>query len=458
MQRNFQTINLKEKRVSVHYFILDEQCIYSAYSTRKAIKYLKCISCNCKGKLSIDIFERTNANVDHNHQNHQHQADYEIAFEKLRQTVRESQQPVRDLHKQALRHLSEQASGFLAWKNCRQTLERIRYEEMPRCRSLVQLEELLEDDEGIVFKSFGFLRQTRFYQASVEGNLVFANLELIRELPERLEICLDGTFNVIPFHSRQLLVMMCELRGKPRPVVYVVMNSQRTVAYKSVLQFIKDGILSFDGTERSPVSAITDFEQSIRRALIQVWPQINRAGCNFHFCQSIRRKALSMDRISKYMTGVNIRHRVVKYFMRISFLPLDRIDAGYAAILDFINANNLNNIFERFIDYFHNTWLVRYPREDWCVSERNRRTNNNLEGYNNTIKHSIPINPSLWVFLDRLLDLAYEASSSYYSDVMRNAPPPKDHSKITVPLRIALRRLRAGAINELEFLDSLVFL
>lgn len=67
-------------------------------------------------------------------------------------------------------------------------------------------------------------------------------------------------------------------------------------------------------------------------------------------------------------------------FTRLSMLLLERITAGFDALLDYINANDLRNDFDDFIDYFRfRTWFRRYLKEHWCVNDRDRRTNNHIE-------------------------------------------------------------------------------
>ena len=67
-------------------------------------------------------------------------------------------------------------------------------------------------------------------------------------------------------------------------------------------------------------------------------------------------------------------------------------------------------------------------------------------------------NPSPWEFIQGLRDLMISASALQCEIGKRrrtNAPPPKDLSKLTVLLRLALQRLNADEIDELGFLDAL---
>lgn len=456
-QSNFRAISLIEKRVSTHFHVFDDQCLYNCYSKRGATLYLKCIDedCQCNGKIVNNIFTRTN-NALHNHDyDHETVANYEDAYAKLRQAIKIDRRPIRVLHNEALRGLSLEASGMLSWNHCRRTLERVRHDMMPPCRSMVDLEKILEDDNTIGYSMYGRIRQSRFYQGSVDGQLVFANLELLGELPANFDIYIDATFGVTPFHARQLLVILCDLRGRPRPIIYAIMNGQATENYSVIFEFIRDGIISFDGLLRTPNCATTDFEQAIRLALDKVWPNIRKVGCYFHFAQAIRRNARSIKSLSASLIGDTIQHKVLIMFIRLGLLPLERVDAGFNAVLHFISSNKLEDDFQDFADYFRRTWFGRYPKEDWCVSDREKRTNNHLEGYNHRIKQTIPSNPSAWKFLDSLIDLGYDASSNYSADVLNNATPPVDRSLLSLPLGVALKELQDGTIDEIRFLEKL---
>ena len=164
---------------------------------------------------------------------------------------------------------------------------------MPPCKTLDDMISLLEDNQEIS-KHFGTIRNGDFYQGAVDDNLVFANRELIGQLGGSLSLYIDGTFKVVPFKACQLLIILAELQNKPRPICYVFMTGRKDMDYRAVLEFIRDGVLSFDGVERIPSSVLTDFEKGLRNAVLAVWPSISLNGCNFHFAQAIRRKASKM--------------------------------------------------------------------------------------------------------------------------------------------------------------------
>jgi hypothetical protein len=296
------------------------------------------------------------------------------------------------------------------------------------------------------------LRNKDFYQGSVGGQVIFANLELTDELPSRFSVYIDGTFGVTPYDSRQLLVILAELEYKPRPIVFALMTEKSAEKYQIIFQFIQDAIF---GPHRGPNSLMSDFESAIISAIKKVWPGVPEKGCNFHFGKAVRKNAKQISELSVNLTSDTIHEHVLSMFIRLSFLPVNNIKTGYDSLLKYVHENNIYGAFKKFIAYFHSTWMVRFPPELWSVGEEHRRTNNNLEGFNNKIKHHIPNKPSGWVFLDGLLALCYDASSSFFADRLKNAPPPRDQSYITETLNGNLLALAFGEINEMEFLKNM---
>lgn len=189
-----------------HYYFCDEKCLYSTNRVRNNMLYLNCVekSCRCKAKIKGDNIERTN-DINHNHSDHKDKADFERVFFKLKKEVAESSETIRSLHKKALRELGPVSGGMLCWKNVRYTLQRIRSQKMPPCKNLQALDDLLNSNDS-VYKSYGILCETEFYQGSTSKQMIFANLVLIKQLPRNFEIYLDATYSVVPFEAQQLMV------------------------------------------------------------------------------------------------------------------------------------------------------------------------------------------------------------------------------------------------------------
>jgi hypothetical protein len=441
-------------------FCKDDGSLYKKDKTRGRVEYLKCISkgCKCRAKYTDGVkFERTNK-VRHNHKNYRARAEYEIAYSEMKEMILTDKRPIRQIYNSIVRKLSPKSCARLTWKGKRRQLQRVRHSQMPPCPDLQTMINLLEFDD-VVYEQFGKMQGVEFYQGTINNDLViFANMQLVSELDQEFDMYCDGTFNVTPFRTHQLLIVMAELQGKPRPISYVIMTGRKRSAYEAVFTHLKESVFCFDNKQRGPKSVTTDFEIGLRRALTTIFPNISIYGCNFHQSQALRRKALSLKGLAVNVRNKNQKHhRILKMFMRLSLLPIERIDIGYESLKEFINSSQqLARDFAPFMKYFDTTWMHRFPKEEWCVSDRARRTNNNIEGYNMFVKQSIRRNPGPWDFLDSLLNLAYDASINLFSDQnLNNRQPQKDRSKITVALKENLHDLNNNNITELLFLKRM---
>ncbi|KAG5684480.1 hypothetical protein PVAND_013712 [Polypedilum vanderplanki] len=304
--------------------------------------------------------ERTNS-ASHTHTTQEVQFEYEIAYERLKKLVQEDNRPIRDIYYSVVRNISAKST----------------------CPNLETIIYLLETDD-IIYERFGRVHDNDFYQGSIDNNfMVFANLELIRELDTEIDLFCDGTFNVTPFHTHQLFVVMAELNEKPRPIVYVLMTGRTQKSYDAVFYHIREAILSFDGKLRIPKTATADFETGMRNSLKFIWPDITLVGCNFHMCQALRRKAMSLQTLSTKISNTNTKHGyILKLFMRLSLLPLDRLNAGYEQLKEYI--------YSKKIDLLH----IREPHVLSATAEEKRlfakRKFNSLDQTKNTLASTSP--------------------------------------------------------------------
>ncbi|XP_070504252.1 uncharacterized protein [Chironomus tepperi] len=397
---------------------------------------------------------RTNSNLQHNHETHQFLAEYEICYAKLKSDVDKTSTSVRELHKSYIRRMSREAAGLMSFDNVKGTLNRIRRLKMPPCHSINDLDQLLNEND-FVFNNYGMVRQKAFYNGSISGQMFFSNPELIANLEPNFSLFVDGTFNVVPYNQEQLLVVMATLLDKPRPIVFVIMSHRTEAIYTEVFRFIKNVIFPVNKCFYSPQTVSLDFEMAMRNAVRNIWPQINVSGCNFHFCQALRRKASTIDYLFEAIERSPKHKEILMMFMRSSLLPLEMVYDGIDAIKNVIeNDSELLESYQEFINYFNYTWINRYPPTEWCVSGQRYRTNNHVEGYNSKIKKWIPINPSPFKFLESLQDLAYDADAEFQNAKLKSIVY-KDSSRLTPHLHALLPKLQEGIIDELEFVSMM---
>lgn len=116
MEVNFTTIVITEGISLCHFYFPAERCIFVNYSKRGAIKSLSCldVTCNCKAKIINGQLIRTNR-VAHSHAyDHESFANYEIAYENLRNAFRTQRHPIRELHDEAIDQVSQEiADAFM---------------------------------------------------------------------------------------------------------------------------------------------------------------------------------------------------------------------------------------------------------------------------------------------------------------------------------------------------------
>lgn len=450
-------IFVEPNKSSVLIFSTVDKCLYVKNAGKRPVTYLKCIDykigCKCRAKISQEKFSRTNSAM-HNHENHGALAEYEIAYAKLKKQAVQSSRSLRELHMETLKSLSLAASGMLSWDNVRNWLNKLRRQSMPACSSIEKFVDLLESDEKVIGE-YAKLRDSDFYAGSVASNscVVFVNRDLIEHLPEHFDMFVDGTFNVAPFHAAQLLIVLAELEGKPRPIVYVIMTNRKQLTYVELFEYLRDAIfLRDDGQVLVPLTFMSDFEKASRSAAKAVWPDIELVGCNFHFCQALRRKAASLTELSRYLNGHSAIYTSLKMFMRLSLLPLNRVEEGLASLDAWLLQENLKDDFQNFRRYFDRVWMKHYPPSSWCVSARLRRTNCNIEGYNNFVKQRMRRNPTAWTFLEALRELSLDASSKLTND-RKKKKTAIDRSRLTEPLQTNLEKLENDEIGIIEFLQ-----
>lgn len=454
---NFEDIKLSLNDNSNHIYYLNEKCLYKCNGSHK-VKYYRCIekNCNCRGKLSSGSFIRTNS-VSHNHHDHEKKSILEKTYYQLKSKVLVDKRPVHEVHSTFLRSIDVGLLGAFSWKKVRHTLLRIRRQVMPECKNLAHMVQLLETNNEVkeVYANF---YGSFFYQGTIQDTfLVFANLLLMKELPIRFDMMVDATFKVCPFQVYQLLIILGEIGGSPRPVAYVMMTSCKEDDYAAVFKFIKEGLLSRDGIKRHPDNILCDFEMAMRNALQHTWPNSSINGCFFHFVKALKTKAETLFKNSEVKSsGKNSYKFIVRMYTRLALLPLARIPNAINNLEKYIvDETDLEKDFKIFQSYFRDTWFGRYSINDWCVSNLKRRTNNCLEGYNNFVKQVIPLNPSPFIFLEGLQNLTYDATSTFFYDKSCGYPLKLDRSKLSTPLKEALEELSQNKINDIDFLIRL---
>lgn len=94
---------------------------------------------------------------------------------------------------------------------------------------------------------------------------------------------------------------------------------------------------------------MSDFERAPRNAARQVWPDCDIQGCNFHFCQAIRRKTLEFPLLKEAMKINSEARLIVKMLQRLSLLPIGNVIEGLEYIGHRIIRFDLQQVFVDFM-------------------------------------------------------------------------------------------------------------
>lgn len=143
------------------------------------------------------------------------------------------------------------------------------------------------------------------------------------------------------------------------PFAFVLMSNKKQKAYEHVLQYIDSNIFKFDAK-----SFTTDFEKSMRNAILSVFPHTKIKGCWFHFCQAVRRKASKIKQLSRFLQTSTEAKRI---FQKILVLPLLKdvaIEEAFnickmEAYANPLFATTNENVFEPLFKYFEVQWLKK---------------------------------------------------------------------------------------------------
>jgi hypothetical protein len=133
----------------------------------------------------------------------------------------------------------------------------------------------------------------------------------------------------------------------------------------------------------------TDFEPALQDAFALAFDNISIKGCWFHYVQCIVRRIRHDDLIQRYEND-NAFRVWVKQFTALAMIHTGRLEEAFEIILNTCPDLNDTSI-QKFISYFINEWLVRQVSPGfWNHYQRQRRTNNDLEGYHSHLNYAFP--------------------------------------------------------------------
>lgn len=95
----------------------------------------------------------------------------------------------------------------------------------------------------------------------------------------------------------------------------------------------------------NPGTITSDFEESLRLAAKDTWPEASTKGCWFHYGQALRRKSKSLPRLASKLKTSNEAGRIVMLYNRLALLPCENIQEGLEFIVEETQTVHLATIF-----------------------------------------------------------------------------------------------------------------
>lgn len=135
-------------------------------------------------------------------------------------------------------------------------------------------------------------------------------------------------------------------------------------------------------------------------------------------------------------------------YFRLPLLPLNNIDEGIKAIKEEQKRLGVAKDFnKKFVKYFSETWIKRYPKSLWCVSGAINRTNNICESYNAAIKRFMMPRPHPYSFFEGMITMAHDALAK-----LLTSKPKAPRSKLNSMVELLMPQLESGEITVKECL------
>lgn len=249
---------LPSRRGGAIYYVVGERCCFVQYSSRGETRYLKCREKNCPRRLVLsDRGLESRDDSDHDHaDDHEHEYEAFIAYDSMKERVKDIRIPLRTIHREGIRDLSIRAKNKLSWKKVQVTLKRVRKNLFPPCTDIQALVRLLENEETP--SEFAKFREDEFYRGTVgcgedengeikEMATIFVLEKHYKEAllyhENNLHLSVDGTFLIVPLQYKQLFIVFAKVLDHLRPLAYVLMTHKTKNLYQEVFEHLRDGLL-----------------------------------------------------------------------------------------------------------------------------------------------------------------------------------------------------------------------
>lgn len=306
---------------------------------------------------------------------------------------------------------------------------------------------------------------------------VFGDRKALQNMQGLKLASFDGTFSGTPIHGKggkssryyQLWVFF----GVAKPTsnrqtlssvqtIWVLMRHKSNEAYKAALKWmVQEGILKDNATW----DVMCDFEIAERSAIEAVLKKVTLKGCYYHYTKRLY-KNLRDHGLAKFYKDNTSFMNWVRQFMLLALAPIEMIPKIAKELYEEktllkrfeewkMTATEQSNV-RTWIAYWRNTWEnKKYKISAWAVSDIKVRTNDMTESQNASMKHTLSVHATLWIFIEKLQEVAADSVlrwEQFEKHGVTNLRKPDEREK-NVQLIKARGLLEAGTITVDEFFE-----
>ena len=208
-----------------------------------------------------------------------------------------------------------------------------------------------------------------------------------------------------------------EKGGFGLPCGFSLLPSKEQTVYEFMLSKISEKV----GTNRKLDTIVTDFESAMYNALMEMFPDVDHVGCQYHFRAAVWKNVCDKGLQSFFYNNALFQELIYTIYA-LAYVPVDDVISVYEEFIgplaeSYLNedegwanhATQLNN----FGTYFVNTWIGAknktksgsrrrplFPLEMWNQYEESLAdgisTNNALESFNRTWNSMLGPHPNIW--------------------------------------------------------------
>lgn len=202
------------------------------------------------------------------------------------------------------------------------------------------------------------------------------NLTFINEVDT---IYMDGTFKYCPRFFLQMFTIHGLKNGHYIPLIFCLLPDKSFETYLFTLRYIVNKCnLLF-----SPKFVTVDFEISIHKAIVEIWPDSKIIGCRFHLTQSWFRQVQSLGLVGEYKNDLSEIGNFIKYTFGLLFLNPGDVEDCFVDDLMAICPDD--DKLKSYCDYLTDTYISEesiFPPTIWASGSSDlTRTTNACESF-----------------------------------------------------------------------------